>query len=435
MSKKSLFRRLLITVCLLFVSFGALLMFYHQYFSEHPIALLMLTAGTLLLLIGAFRWHLTPIWQAISALDSGINSLKDNDFSLTIYDQQYREVSNVIGIYNELTTILRNERMDIFQRELLLDTVIQSTPVALVLTTSSGTIVYNNLAAKELFKQPQINGCNLFDIYQQLVPALRTAIDEKTNGFITDIIDEQNVIFHVNCQQFMLNGSEHSLYLLKNITTEISQQEANMWKQVIRLISHELNNSLAPIASLTRSAKKIIANPEHVHMLNDVLETIANRTDHLHQFISQYAKFAKLPKPMIAQVELAPFLQQLATLVQVKCKINVSSQYAKLDAGQIEQVVINLVKNAKESGSDEQEVGVDISQQANLLTFSIYDRGSGLTESQMHQALLPFFTTKSTGSGVGLALCNEIVTNHGGKLRLANRQHGGLCVSFSLVLA
>ncbi len=326
--------------------------------------------------------------------------------------------------------------MDILQRELLLDTVIQSTPVALILTNSAGAIVYSNLSAKELLKQSSnINGSNFFAINENLPPALRKASIERINGLITDIVEEQSIFFNVNCREFVLNGREHVLYLFKNMTMEISQKENDLWKQVIRLISHELNNSLAPIASLTRSAKKIIAKPEHLHMLEDVLETIGNRTDHLHSFLSQYAKFARLPKPSVATVDLERFFKQLSTLIDVPCTIDVHRQKANFDAAQIEQVIINLVKNSLEAGGDKEEVGVVISQQVNLLTFSVFDRGTGVSDTQMQQVLLPFFTTKPAGSGVGLALCNEIVSNHGGKLRLSNREHGGLCVSFNITLS
>ena len=100
----------------------------------------------------------------------------------------------------------------------------------------------------------------------------------------------------------------------------------------------------------------------------------------------------------------------------------------------LEQVVINLIKNAKESGSDLSEVSFILKQQANILSFTVKDRGTGLTEVQQRQALLPFFTTKQTGTGIGLALCNEIVSNHDGQLQLINRSNGGLSVSFNLKL-
>jgi len=433
MGKKSLFKRLYFSTCGLFVIYAVLLSEVIQDYNVFSIPVLILTFFTLLALGYIFRAYLAPIQQSLSAIDNGIDAFKDNDFSLTVHNKKYLETERLVNIYNELATVLRNERMDIFQRELLLDTVIQSTPVALVLTNSRGSVAYSNFAAKELFRQAKkLEGAHFDSLFPLLSVALQKATKEKHSGLVTDTVDEQAIIYNIDCRQFMLNGSEHSLYLYKNMTNEIAQKETDMWKQVIRLISHELNNSLAPISSLTRSAQKIIDQPEHIHMLHDVLETIGKRTKHLHNFISEYAQFARFPKPVIKAVELQSFFQHIERIVATTCLFDVNITTAHFDAAQIEQVLINLVKNAKESGGNVNDVTLELSQQANLLTFSVCDRGTGLSDSQMQQVLLPFFTTKSTGTGVGLALCNEIVNSHGGKLKLGNREHGGLSVSFSL---
>jgi len=435
MATKSLFKRLYLSTSALVVTYGVVLS--NSLTGSHfdSVVIAVTTLVFLVVLAFIFHWFLSPITQSLSAIDNGISAFKDNDFSLTVHNRKYLEIDRLINIYNELATVLRNERMDIFQRELLLDTVIQSTPVALVLTNSRNSVVYSNIAAKELFKQGRkLEGVKLDALLPQLSATLQRATKEKLSGLVTDNDEQLKTVYHLDCREFMLNGQSHALYLYKNMTAEISRKETGMWKQVIRLISHELNNSLAPISSLTRSAQKIISQPEHTYMLNDVLETIGKRTKHLHDFISEYAQFARFPKPSIKEVELLSFFKHIQRLVHVECYYDVNVKTANFDAGQIEQVLINLVKNAKESGSDIEDVRFSLTQQANLITFAVSDRGSGLTDSQMNQVLLPFFTTKTTGTGVGLALCNEIVSGHQGKLNIANRSQGGLTVSFSLNL-
>ena len=431
--QRSIVNRLKLVICLLLITQSSVFFLLWQGDSLSIASFIYFTLFFILSTLAAFRWVLMPLTEALKALNNGISSLRDKDYSLTVYNKDYREVSGLINIYNELSSVLRQERMDIFQRELLLDTVIQSTPVSLVLTNQNGAVVYSNLAAKKLFKQTQsLNGLNINALINNLTPALQAATINKENGLITEHIEQEKVITSVNCRQFSLNGREHHLYLFKNMTAEISHQEIDLWKQVIRLISHELNNSLAPIASLTSSAKKIIQQPEHLHMLEDVLETIGNRTQHLHNFIHQYAKFAKLPKPEPQEVHLSTFVEQLRHLTDVNITSDFLSDNAFFDPSLIEQVLINLVKNALESGSEKEAVGLDIRQHGNQFVFSVFDRGTGLSEAKMQQALLPFYTTKKTGSGIGLALCNDIVSQHNGKLTLTNRDHGGLCVSFSL---
>jgi nitrogen fixation/metabolism regulation signal transduction histidine kinase len=433
MLKRSLFLRLYLTTAMVLLLYGVVLISLPAETSLLSIEVLLVSAGFLLVLLLASKWCLAPLVKTLSAIDNGIDAFKDNDFSLTIHNQNYSEVSCLVQIYNELATVLRNERMDIFQRELLLDTVIQSTPVAMVLVSSSNKVVYSNLAAKEMFCQSKkLEGGDFTELLTNLTPLLQSATLARNEGLVTDVKDEQALVYNINCQQFTLNGRIHLLYLYKNMTSEISRKETDMWKQVIRLISHELNNSLAPISSLTRSAQKIITQPEHSHMLHDVLETIGNRASHLHGFIEQYASFSRLPKPILKAVTLQRFYLQIKTLIGVNCLYDVVREQAMFDAGQIEQVIINLVKNAKESGSELAEVGFEMKQQGKQLRFNIFDRGSGLSMQQQQQALLPFFTTKPTGTGIGLALCNEIVNGHNGELRLYNREQGGLCVSFSL---
>jgi nitrogen fixation/metabolism regulation signal transduction histidine kinase len=435
MAKKSVFNRLYISVCMLILLYGFLLanlLTKSHFLSLGPI---ILTTITLLFLGVIFHWQLAPLKKALAAVENGVSAFNDNDFSLTIHNQDFIEIRQLVLVYNELSNTLRDERMDIFQRELLLDTVIQSTPVALILTNRNGSVVYSNIAAKQLLKyNRKIEGTSFNQLLDNLSPALQQATLTNKTGLITDTIDDKPVVYNFDCRQFMLNGREHQLYLYKNMTNEISRKESEMWKQVIRLISHELNNSLAPISSLTRSAQKIIKQPEHIHMLDEVLETIGNRAHHLHDFISQYAKFARLPKPQIKLVDLTQFFKQIKTLTDITCHLDVVRESANFDPGQIEQVIINLIKNGKESGSALSDVTFSLKQQANILSFTVEDKGTGLTEVQQKQALLPFFTTKQTGTGIGLALCNEIVSNHDSQLRLVNRDNGGLSVSFNLNL-
>ena len=113
---------------------------------------------------------------------------------------------------------------------------------------------------------------------------------------------------------------------------------------------------------------------------------------------------------------------------------NVQVETLSIDSAQIEQVLINLVKNAKESGSKLDEVRLSVQQSGGEIYFEISDRGNGLGNEQLAQAMLPFYTTKKKGTGIGLPLCNEIITGHGGRLRIGNRNGGGVQVSFSIPL-
>jgi two-component system nitrogen regulation sensor histidine kinase NtrY len=431
----SLRKNLLSNVLLAMVIQLILTGFVFQLIAQPTVWIWIILLGGNAMIILAVISTLNPIKDVLQALDIGVNSFNDKDFSITIDNQQYSEFSLIIDTYNNLAKVMRDERMAIYQRELLLDTVIQSTPVALILTNNHDHIVYSNLAAKTLLNQKKtLEGMKFADIYQKMPQALMEATANKQDGLITEKLNDETIVYHLNYQSFTLNKQQHHLYLYKNLTSDMSRKESEIWKQVIRLISHELNNSLAPISSLTNSAKKVVASNKNQHMLPEMLDTISRRSAHLHQFIEQYAHFARLPRPNKSAVALRPFIKTITQLCAVETVTRFEAGTLLCDAAQIEQVLINLIKNAKESGSTDDAVLLRVYQTARQITFEVTDQGKGMTEPQLLQALLPFYTTKSQGTGVGLALCNEIVIVHGGKLKLENQKQGGLRVAFSLPL-
>jgi signal transduction histidine kinase len=263
---------------------------------------------------------------------------------------------------------------------------------------------------------------------------MRQATIDRRDGLFTEMLRDEAVVYSLNCQKFLLQNQIHHLYLYKNLTTEISRNEIALWKQVIRLISHELNNSLAPISSLTSSAKKILRQQEHLDMLPEMLDTIERRAQRLFEFTRQYARLARLPAARKQPVMIAEFLGDIAKICDVVVETDVQTDTLSMDSAQIEQVLINLVKNARESGSEQDEVRLSVKQIGNEVQFEVTDRGDGLGDEQLSQAMLPFYTTKKKGTGIGLPLCNEIITGHGGRLRLGNRDGGGVQVRFSIPL-
>jgi signal transduction histidine kinase len=196
-------------------------------------------------------------------------------------------------------------------------------------------------------------------------------------------------------------------------------------------MSHELNNSLAPIRSLSHSARQAAGRPEHTALLEGILATIEERATHLAAFLEGYARFARLPQPRPEPVDWRQFLESVHAMSPFQLAGVPPTEPGWFDAVQMQQVLINLLKNAQESGSPPREVGVSVHLTAQgESVLRVVDRGPGMDASVMKRALLPFHSsTKQAGSGVGLALCKEIVEAHGGGLRLENRTGGGLVVT------
>lgn len=197
------------------------------------------------------------------------------------------------------------------------------------------------------------------------------------------------------------------------------------------MISHELNNSLAPLASLAHSGAELVRRGQTAR-LPQILATIEERTRHLESFILGYARFAKLPAPRPASCAWQPFLDSLAAQISFVLDGAPPVQPAFFDAAQLQQALINLLKNAHESGSSADCVSMHLSQAHGMLRIEVRDRGPGMTEAVMDNALVPFYSTKRSGTGLGLALTREIAEAHGGRLVLANREGGGLAVTLML---
>ena len=166
--------------------------------------------------------------------------------------------------------------------------------------------------------------------------------------------------------------------------------------------------------------------------LKRVFETIGERAAHLATFIDGYARFAKLPRPLLASVSWAQFFARVEGTTHFRLVGKLPTEQATFDEMQFEQVMINLLKNASESGSTPDEITVAVKHAAPGFRIEVADRGNGLSEGALRDALLPFYSTKPTGSGLGLTLCREIVEAHGGRLSLANRTGGGALVTIWL---
>lgn len=393
-----------------------------------------LLVGVLAVLV-ATRLAWRPHRRALVALADGLERLADRDFSAGVGAPRPPDpLGKVFAAFNGLSQVMREERLTLFQRELLLDTVLQASPLAVLLTASGGRVIYSNGAARRLFAgRGRLEGRAFDDVVTGAPEALRDALAQERDGLCTVDLDGEAEVFHVSTRRFTLNARSHRLYQVKQLTAEITRQEVATWKRVIRVISHELNNSLAPMRSLANSGRQLIAGQTDApRELEVVFDTILDRAEHLSGFIQGYARFAKLPVPRAEAIDAEAFLERLASVVSFRAVGPPAREPLWADRGQLEQVMINLLKNAHESGSEPQQVELEISEAGSRVAISVRDRGQGMTEETLRSALLPFYSTKRAGTGLGLPLCREIIEAHHGRMRLANRPDGGVDVTIEL---
>ncbi len=373
-----------------------------------------------------------PVASLLRALAGSVVSFRDGDFSVSLVDERRDEFGDLVRAHNELGRVLRSERQNLFQRELLLDTMVQNSPTALVLIEPGDHVVYANLAARALLNDGRaLNGSRFAAIAAECPEPLQQALARHKDSLFSVTIEREEETFHLSQKSFRLQSREHRLVLIKRLTRELSRQEVQTWKKVIRVISHELNNSLAPISSLAHSGREL-ARMGDATRLTPVFDTIEERARHLHGFIHGYAEFARLPQPRPERVGWTEFLDQLQRHYVFRLAPPLPEHDGWFDRAQVEQALINLLKNAHESGSAAAGIELALVERGDEVRIDVRDRGHGMSETVLANALLPFYSTKRSGTGLGLALAREIVEAHGGRIAIANREGGGLSVCLIL---
>lgn len=401
-----------------------------------PWSVLLLCLGVGLLVgVPTFSRYLRPRRAALAALQDGLESLGARDFSLRLATGRPDELGRLAAAYNRMADVLQTERSNLAERELLLEAALESSPLAIVLTDARERVIFSNPEARRLLLGgAKLEGLAFDDLLATAPRELREILAGSGDGLFAVDENGRPETFHLSRRAFQINRRRHTLYLLRRLTRELDREEARIWKQVIRIISHELNNSLAPISSLAHSAGVVLGRRGgDPAQLATILATIEERVVHLKTFLEGYARFARLPEPRKVETSWEPVLSNVAELYPFE-RLGTPPESGYFDPAQIEQVLINLVKNAweaSEPGTGEVAVGV-AKDGTGATVLQVLDRGRGLAPEAFRQALLPFYSTKPDGVGVGLPLCREILAGHGGTLSLAARPGGGTVVTCRL---
>jgi two-component system, NtrC family, nitrogen regulation sensor histidine kinase NtrY len=398
----------------------------------------VLWAGSLVLAVSlpitayVVQRMLAPVLAMFRALAGTVASYRDGDFSFSLAWARRDELGELVDAHNALGDTLRSQRLSLVQRELLLDTMVQNTPVAMLLFDHRARISYANLAARKLlYDGRRMDGLLLDELLARVPVPLRDAVRRGGDGLLSVEEEGEEEIYYLARRGFRLNGRAHELFVLRHLTAELRRQEVRTWKKVIRVISHELNNSLGPLASLAQSGSDLVRLGEH-EQLERVFDAIAERARHLEGFIQGYARFARLPAPHLESVGWSGFIERLRRQTPFQIEGALPDAPARFDPAQVEQAVLNLLRNAHESGSAPENVRVRVRRVTGGVALDVSDGGTGMSEAVLSQALLPFYSTKRGGTGLGLALVREIAEAHGGRVTLANREAGGLNVSVIL---
>ena len=369
-------------------------------------------------------------------------------------------LNELVDSINTLSNRLNKQRIESVESQLLLNTIIKHIDVAIIaLNANNEPVLINPTAEKLLHISETILQDSSSKQLEQLKQLGQLASRESRVMQLT--FGSQQGKFNVHVEEFREAGKPHKLLFITDVRTLLRSEERNAWQSLVRVISHEINNSLAPISSISQTLKRSVTREKNVESYKDNLleglSIIAQRASNLSDFVNSYKQISQVPEPKKQNVSIASLVDKVIPLYQNtldtsslnKSTINTSSleqnsTYPKskvtvsssknvelyIDPVQFEQVLINLIKNAVESMQNKGSTGeVNVSWQVkdNLFSLIISDEGNGI--SNKDNLFVPFYTTKKQGSGIGLVLCRQILEVHNGQLNLVNREDKSGCLA------
>ncbi|WNJ18951.1 ATP-binding protein [Pontibacter sp. G13] len=405
------------------------------------------------------------VWELIHYLEKTNRDLRNfllaikyRDFTHT-FSSEFRGDS-FLGLkdaFNQIMKGYQDLRAEKESHYLYLQNVIEHVSVALICHGEQGEILLMNQAAKDLLDRPYMSNIKIMD---RINPDLLKAVEEIKPGerkLVKALVNDQLRNLALQSTEFKLQEVNYRLVSLQDIRSELEAKEVDTWQKLIRVLTHEIMNSVTPIISLAKVVHTLLEDEEgnripltelddmdSEDILNSV-KTIESRSKGLLHFVHAYRSMTRIQKPNFANVKVSEMLARVSTLlgpemerrgIRLDMKGVDPSLTIKADGELIEQVLINLVKNAMEAVEDADATAKEISLACQELAdgrklVMVKDTGKGIDPEYQDKVFIPFFTTKKKGSGIGLSLSRQVMKLHGGTISFQTDQ--GVGTTFALV--
>lgn len=326
-------------------------------------------------------------------------------------------LGEVVREINKLGETLQRQRLESLEAMALVQAVLEELDTAVMAFDDSQRLKLLNRASAELLgrSSESLLGRTAAEL------GVEDLLRRDSHAVATMSFTGRTGRFEVRKRTFREGGVPHTLVMVSDLSRALREEERRAWHRLIRVVGHEINNSLAPIKSLAGTLKDMLTKHEVDVDVNEGLALIGDRADSLSRFVATYSQLARLPIPSKVPVSLNALLHRLVALpsfLGVRVKAPFETEVA-IDPGQLEQALINLLKNAVEAAGGATGVEVVVARTRDAVSVEIRDEGPGIANPD--NLFVPFFTTKPGGSGIGLALSRQIVESHGGTLTLENR--------------
>ena len=366
--------------------------------------------------------------RSLNLVANLLGALREGDYSIRgLSAKSGSSMSMVMREVNDLGSTLQRQRTEAVESAALLTHVMEEIGVAVFAFDPTNQLLLVNRAGEGLMgkSSDELIGC----------PASTLGFDEYLTGEPRRLIDRpfggKRGRYEVRRTVFYRDGRPHHLVVLADLSQALREQEQAAWQRIVRVLSHEINNSLTPIKSIAHSLRRIVDRANGFQRSDEVLQglsLIEERSGALGRFLRSYAQLARLPKPNPKQVKVPELIARIADLEKRLPVAVQPSPDVKLvaDSDQIEQLLINVVRNAVDASLETGgKVSIGWKRFGDWFELNVEDEGKGLPDTS--NLFVPFFTTKPSGSGIGLALSRQIAEAHGGTISLENRMSGPGC--------
>lgn len=386
-----------------------------------------------------FIWYVDRTNRDFAAF---LLALLQNDFTTTFSETARGKSFNELhGAFNQITKKFKTISSEKEVQHIYLEALVQHVRVGILSYDEQEKVHLMNNALKNLLQKPQLLHLKgLENIDKNLVLAVRTIVPGE-NKLVKIKIDNNLQQLSLHASEFKLKEKYYKLVSFQNIKNELDANEMDAWQKLIRVLTHEIMNSVTPITSLSNTLYQIVEKekekgPLGQETINKVmvgLDAVKTRSAGLQSFTEAYRNLTKIPPPRFADVNLKVALDRLETLLkpdlsQIDFQINHTSPEIKIiaDPELLDQVLINIIKNAiealEETAHPRLRILVEEKEKVRII---ISDNGPGIDEDKIDQIFIPFFTTKKAGSGIGLALSKQILRVHNGTINVMSEKGKG----------
>jgi two-component system, NtrC family, nitrogen regulation sensor histidine kinase NtrY len=404
---------------------------FHLPLSPYAKALLLSLLTSILVACAAVvrnrvRFHLLTLVNLTEAVRLGEYMLRGSHAS------GRDAMGTLVTSINAIAGTLQQQRLETQETRHLLDKVLAEVDVAILAFDESLRLrLANNMALRLLALEEheaigKTSGMLGMDF-------LLSDDDTPIESFEYDFPGKSGT-WRIQRSQHLERGNAFRLLFIVDLRAALRAEELNVWKRLTQVISHEVNNSITPIISLSATVQSLLnevaIDDELAKELNIALELIAQRSQHLHYFVRRYAEMARLPAPNKILTDISPLLSRLPTLVsdtRVTLDLPSGPVIAYCDPVQLDLVLVNLMKNAREAMMETGVISVRCRQESAFWQLEIRDEGMGVTNPG--NLFVPFYSTKKNGNGIGLIVSRQIVESHGGSLGLRNRSDRPGCIA------